>query len=404
MATEVRAEEPELSVYTGPPGFFRSKRFLRLFLPPSVVAVLGAIALLVSGNLALPFQPVVTLTGKVGSEKVAFFQDDEVRRILMANHIQVDVVGSGSRDIATHDVDSFDFVFPAGRPAAATIEDARQQNKGYLRTYRPFISPLVLATYRPYAEALVRAGVATAEPAASGQLPYYYDLDMDGFVGLLGNGKSWNAIGIEGTRNGNHVLAQTSNVCSSNAAATYLALVAFVANNHTPVSQQDQARDLAAKIKPLLVAQGLPDAATADRFTLYLTPEGSGHAPIIVVYEHQYLAYQVQRAQAGGADPSRVLLYPKDHFLAQPELIALTPGGDRLGRLLTTDPGLQRRAMELGLRVLDQDHGDSSANLPQFLRTVGVPAPPPSSDDTTAFLPDLPLLETLITIVGDCPS
>jgi hypothetical protein len=159
--------------------------------------------------------------------------------------------------------------------------------------------------------------------------------------------------------------------------------------------------ELARQIRPLLREQGLP---TRSPDALYFIPEGRGIVPVVVIYEHQYLAYQLQRLDAGAElDGERVLLYPNATFQSEPTLVALTEDAQRLAEYLITDPVLRRRALELGYRVLDPSLGDSSEELPRFLAERGVPAPSMSASYTRALLPDVPLLEAMITTVGDCP-
>src|SRR5262249_140460 len=266
-----------------------------------------------SGNLLLPFDPTVTLEGKMAS-KAALFEDEEFQRLLLKHHIRVHVTRTGSREVATHDIERYDFVFPSGRPSANIIESDRSTQNRYFQTWRLFSSPIVLATYREYAETLAESGVASRQDPGQGR-PLYYTLDMERFLDLERNGRTWNGIGIGRQRNeqgqtvanGNRVLAHNPNVCISNSGGTYLALVAFVENKENPPDEADAAQ-VAQKIKPLLTAQGMPEQ---DLFRSYATPEGKGAAPIIVVYEHQYLAYQLQyQERAGLPDTERVLLYP----------------------------------------------------------------------------------------------
>jgi len=119
-----------------------------------------------------------------------------------------------------------------------------------------------------------------------------------------------------------------------------------------------------------------------------------------VIYEHQYLTHQLRHRELDG---DRVLLYPSTVFQTQSEFIALNEDADRLGRLLITDPDLSRRALELGFRVLDSNREDSSEQLAEFLAERAVPVPSMAASDTRALLPDVPLLETMIVVAGDCP-
>jgi hypothetical protein len=87
-----------------------------------------------------------------------------------------------------------------------------------------------------------------------------------------------------------------------------------------------------------------------------------------MVYEAQFLARAA--AQHGSIGPDRVLAYPEPTVLTKHTLVPLTPGGDRVGRLLTGDPELQRLAVKWGFRTSD------GANVRRYLTERKV-APPP---------------------------
>lgn len=390
-ANRTTTEEPSLTIIRPPRSAFRRKRFLVPFVPSVLVALIGVISLVVSGNVVLKLDRIVVLEGKIAS-KAEFFTDDAVRRILMSHGIQVHLTQVGSREIATSDLDGYDFVFPSGKPTGLLIRNRLQEEGKSFIAYRPFFSPVVLASFRDYAEALVRQGTAKPQPG-----PLYYDLSMDGFVGLMREGTTWRKLGQD---NGNLVLAQTPDVCWSNTAGTYLGLVASVTNgNRAPVTEAE-ALDLATKIKPWLLSQGM---SNEDIPRMYFAPEGRGFAPVVVIYEHQFLAHQLRvKAQTGAVDAKRVLLYPEAQLQSVPEFIGLTESGVRLGELLTADPALRKRALELGLRVLQRDGTLYERQVSEFLGEHGIDPPAIGVGDTEAVLPALPLLEKMIVEVGGC--
>ena len=391
-ANRTTTEEPSFTILNPPKSVFRRKRFLLSFIPSATVALVGVIALLASGTVALPFDRILLIEGKVAS-KSEFFTDDVVRRILMANGIQVHITRAGSRSIALDDLD-YDFVFPSGQPSALLIRNQRRQEHKYAKVYKPFFSPIVLATYRTYAKALRATPQYGTEDDA-----LYFNLSMNDFLKRMEGRETWQAIGVEG--NSNRVLAQTSDICSSNSAATYLGLIAFQANDNQIPQSEVAALALADTIKPWLTSQGLPGDDPAQQ---YLAPEGRGLAPVAVIYEHQYLAYQVRlKRQTGSVDNDRVLLYPEAQVQTVPEFIALTPAGDRLGELITNNPELRQRALELGFRVFEPDGTLSEGRLAGFLHERGIHVPQSGVGDTETFLPALPLLEKMIARVGDCP-
>jgi hypothetical protein len=395
--------EPSLAVRRRPPPRRRRRGLLVASVLMLVAGLVGVGVLLPTGNLLLPFVATVTIEGKTGS-KGDYFLDEQVQRLLLAHHIRVHITQTGSRDVAVHDIEQYDYVFPSGQPAADLILNDRNSTTPpkYVRVFRPFTSPVILATYREYAETLRANGIAT--PQDSSPDPLYYRLDLAKFLDLVAvPGTTWNTIGLQktGVSNGNGILAHSPNICSSNSSGTYMGLVAFVENGNQIPRNIDDADRLANQIKPKVTAQGL---AAADLFRTYITPEGKGVAPIVVVYEHQFLAYQLdQQARTGSVDRSRVLLYPTTNFLAQPQFIALDPLGDRLGQLVTTDSALRKRMVELGYRVLAPTPDAEALPLDAYLRSQNVPVPSSGNDDTTAVLPELPIFEEMIKITGGCP-
>lgn len=397
-------EEPRLDVRRQSSSLWSRRRLLVAFLPVLAAVLTGVAVLAVSGNVLLPFERVVTLEGKMASKR-DFFEDKEVQRLLLKHHIRVHITHSGSREVAIRDISSYDFVFPSGQPAGDLITGQRAAKNQYVKVHRPFVSPLVLATYREYAETLEAAKIVTPQRASGKGRPLYYVVDMQKLLESIDDEKRWNEIGIQnhGITNANRILAQSPDVCGSNSAGTYLALVAFTwhgEKDEVPDTDKE-ADDRAVAVKHLL-EQGLP---AADVFRTYLSPEGKGIAPVVVAYEHQYLAYQVQyQAESKELDSERVLLYPDNKFVTQPQFIALNMKGDRLGELITHDPELRQRAMELGFRILDPSGEVSGDKLSQFLRGRDIPVPSMEGDNTRTSMPRLRFLERMISIVGDCPA
>ncbi|MGW6908201.1 hypothetical protein [Streptomyces sp. NPDC054940] len=393
------------------------------------LALTGLIALLVTGNALRPFDRITTIEARMAS-KSDYFKDPEVQRLLLRHGLRVDIHRLGSRGIATQSLKGMDAVFPSGQPAAKQILN-RQDHSA--RSVRPFVTPLVLGTFRAYAETLESMGVATAQRAADGGKTLYYDLDMGEFMGLLdgrtGEGNqdlvgdqdrdedperadTWNGIGFDkagGRSNSGRVLVRTSSVCESNAAGTYLSILAFVKNgDSTPgAGEADKAKAMAKAqkvarlIKPLIDLQGMWADEQADS---YLSDLGESIAPISLIYEHQYLAHQIEYEQKyGKQDTDRVLLYPTPYALTEPQLISLSDNGDRLVRVIQDDPELRQRAIELGFRVRFSGEDGTSDQLNAYLSEHGIQVPTPNRDETKVYEPDLDVLEEIINSVGSCP-
>ncbi|MEU8800401.1 hypothetical protein [Spirillospora sp. NPDC048819] len=401
-------DEPLLGI-AHPPRFWTSP-FGRSFMISVSVAVVGTVTLLVS--TFWPTAQISTIHGIMAS-KQDFFNDEEVQRLLRKHEIRVEVTARGSSEVAfevlNQETQRYDFAFPSGQPAADLIKNERRSRGLHTATTRLFTSPIVLASYREYAETLVRNGAADRHSGGPGGA-LYYTLDTAKFIELGKRGKTWNDLGIDrytnpdgsSITNGNRVLVHTPGVCRSNSGATYLGLAAFVENGGEPAQTEAEVDRIAGEIQPLFTASGMPESKP---WRSYITPEGKSQGPIVVVYEHQYFAYQQShRSRTGRVDTGRVLLYPKQEFQTDPEYISLKPGaGDRLGTLLHTDPELRRRMMQLGFRVIDDTDSTGTRRLFELLAGQGVPTPDERTDYTSAELPRLSLLQRLIDAVGGCP-
>ncbi|MFC4033116.1 hypothetical protein ACFO3J_16710 [Streptomyces polygonati] len=383
----------------------RPRHWLRSLLrrASTITAVLAVLAsgtvIAVSGKLLLPFQQVTTLHGRLASIG-DFFEDPQVVRILRKHGLRVEVSLAGSRQVATGSLEGLDFVFPSGKPASDLIWDHRHHQGLYENSSQPFESPLVLASFREYAETLVDQGIAVPQPAAPGQPQLYYTIDMSKFLKRTADSPSWNDLGVarHGLPNGNAVVAQTSDICDSNSADSYLSLVAFAANDNRPPTE-DEVPDVARRIKGLLLQQSPSD----DLYSSYTSAHGPSTDPIAVLYEHQYLAYQAgYQAAHGGVDTERVLLYPKSPSRSQPHFIALDRKADRLGTLLGKDPELRRRATELGYQILPDDNSQA---LDRYLDSRHIPSPNTYVNDLTeAKMPPWGVLEDMIAAVKPCPT
>ncbi|MGH3613627.1 MAG: hypothetical protein ACRDRK_13760 [Pseudonocardia sp.] len=397
MAVDTDVDEPLLTVRPQRKPFFLRHRFLRAFIPAAALAVIG-FALLVPSYLLLPFEQLVTVDGVMGAT-AAFFKDDQVSEILLhKHHMRVSITIQGSLEAVRVDLDSVDFEFPSGQVGALLLgRRMEDESRETFNQPKPFRSPIVLATYREYAETLVMSQVATPKPD-QGDDPIYYDLDLSRFLMLFDEKKTWNDLGIRGRggENSNLVLASTTSPCKSNGAATYLGMVACVRNpDGGAVSGMRQAESVAAAVRPFFTSSGLPTDNPEQYFDFL---PADGFPPIIVLYEHQYLDHQLKHvAGTGTLDQERVLLYPTPTSVAETEFIPLTVDGDNLGRLITDDPELRRRATELGFRLVDPIPGERT--LPELLNENGVPVPV-QTDATVAALPRVRLLETMIERVG----
>ncbi|MET9290106.1 three-helix bundle dimerization domain-containing protein [Nocardia beijingensis] len=287
---------------------------------------------------AAPAAPLTVVHGVVGSEKMPFFQDPEVIDALARNGVRVEAEPAGSRQIATSiDLTRFDFAFPSSEQAAERIQ--RQRN--VTAKYTPFSSPMAIATFTPITDLLTRAGAVRP-----GQVP---TLDLRRYLELVRNGTRWDELPDNAAYPvRKNILISTTDPRSSNSAAMYLAAASYVANNNTIVQGPNAEQAVLPAVSRLFVGQGYTENTTEGPFNNYLAT-GMGPTPLAWIYEAQYVEATVR----GQIKPGMTLLYPSPTVLSRHTLVPFGATGDRLGRLLSTDPELQRLAAEHGFRTND---------------------------------------------------
>lgn len=286
-----------------------------------------------------PAAAIATLHGVVGSEKMPFFTDPRVVQALARDGVKVAVDPAGSRQIATSvDLSHYDFAFPSSAPAAERIQRARN----ITTKYTPFSSPMAIATFKPIADLLAKAGVVKQEGTTT-------TLDIARYLDLVNNGESWDQLAdnaIYPVRK--NILISTTDPNTSNSAAMYIAVASFVANGNAIVRGATAEQFVLPQLSKLFLGQGYTENTSEGPFKQYLA-DGMGPNPMAWIYEAQYVDATVQ----GKIKPEMVLMYPSPTVLSQHTLIPLTPAGDRIGQLLSTDVELQRLAAEHGFRTND---------------------------------------------------
>jgi hypothetical protein len=267
-----------------------------------------------------------------------FFQDPKVIDALARGGVRVEVEPAGSRQIATSiDLAKFDFAFPSSEQAAERIQ--RQRN--VTAEYTPFSSPMAVATFAPIADLLTRTGAVRPGPVPT--------LDLRRYLELVRNGTRWDELpGNTAYPVRKNILISTTDPRSSNSAAMYLAAASYAANNNTIVQGQTAEQAVLPAVSRLFVGQGYTENTTEGPFNNYLAT-GMGPTPMAWIYEAQYVEALVR----GQIKPGMTLVYPSPTVLSRHTLVPFGETGDRLGRLLSTDPELQRLAAEHGFRTND---------------------------------------------------
>jgi len=296
--------------------------------------------------------------GVSGSEKEPFFRDPEVQAVFARNGLKVQVDYAGSREIASLDLSTYGFAFPAGVAAADKIRRERKVTK----RYEPFFTPMAVGTFKPIADVLVRNKVA--RPLGNS----YYQLDMHAYLGLVARNARWTDLEGNGAYPARKALLITStDVRTSNSAAQYLAIASNVANGDNVVQSRAQADKVLPRVAPLFLRQGYTETTSEGPFEDYLAI-GAGKTPMVMIYEAQFLARAAAKDPA--ITPDRVLMYPDPTVLTKHTLVPFTPDGDRVGQLLTNDPDLKRLAVKYGFRTAD------AAAVKRYLEERKVAEPP----------------------------
>jgi hypothetical protein len=304
-----------------------------------VVVVAAAVVIVNIGQEKKPAAaPLALVRGVIGSEKKAFFEDPRVSKALAARGMEVEVEPAGSRQIATSiDLAKYDFAFPSSAPAADRIQRQRHVST----KYTPFSSPMAIATFRPIVDLLAKKGVVK-----KGKVPFFR---VDRYLDLVATGVKWNRLkGNTAYPVAKNILVSTTDPRSSNSAAMYLAIAGYVANGGSVVHGAVAEKKVLPLVTRLFTDQGYTDNTSEGPFNEYLKV-GMGPTPMVWIYEAQF----VEAAARGRTKPEMVLMYPSPTVLSQHTLVPLTASGDRVGRLLSTDPELQRLAAEHGFRSDD---------------------------------------------------
>ncbi|WP_245671259.1 three-helix bundle dimerization domain-containing protein [Nocardia amamiensis] len=322
-----------------------NKRFAPLAAAAAVIVVVLAVVFAVRQPVSeppaaapAPAPAPIVVRGVVGSEKMAFFQDPKVIDALARNGVRVEVEPAGSRQIATTiDLAKYDFAFPSSEQAAERIQ--RQRN--VTAKYTPFSSPMAIATFTPIADLLAGAGAVRQGPVST--------LDLRRYLELVRNGTRWDELpGNTAYPVRKNILISTTDPRSSNSAAMYVAAASYVVNGNTIVQGQAAEQAVLPALARLFVGQGYTENTTEGPFNNYLAT-GMGPTPMVWIYESQYVEATVR----GQVKPDMTLLYPSPTVLSRHTLVPFGATGDRLGRLLSTDPELQRLAAEHGFRAND---------------------------------------------------
>jgi hypothetical protein len=299
---------------------------------------------------------IVDVKGMIGSEKDSFFADPRVVEALAAKGIRAKVEKVGSREIASRDLKAYDFAFPSGAPAAIALQNKAKAKQ----VYPTFFTPMAVASWRLLLPVLEKEGIVRKTDGA------YYIVDMKRLLALGEKGVRWRDLKDNTVfPTGKSILINSTDVRKSNSAAMYLALASYIVNDSNVVDDDEQAARILPFVTSLFLRQGLQESSSAGPFEDYTTM-GLGKAPLVMIYESQFLEYQSKRAHP---NPDMVLLYPQPTLYSKHIVVPFTENGRRLGEALATDPELQKLAAQYGYRTSAPEY------FADFLKTKQLEAP-----------------------------
>lgn len=331
------------------------------------------------------------VTGVVGSEKVAFFEDPAVQEVFASHGYDVQVQKSGSWRMASLDgLTEFDFAFPASEIAAQHI--VTNHKDAVRSTHKPFFSPIAIATFTPIMEILEQSGAASKDAAGR------WRIDMATYLELAKNDTRWNQLpGAAGTYNSpRSVLMTSTDIRTSNSAGMYLALSSYVLNGNSVITSQQQAGAHLELLTKLFVAQGYAGASSTAPFDDYLS-QGMGAVPMVVVYEGQFLEEQLKpnsRIRDG-----MVLAYPDPTIFSVHTGTTFSENGQAVMQLLETDPKLAELLAAHGFRP----QGENAGAFDSFLESQQLAGSFPTASEfvNIAQEPSYEVLDYMLTQIGN---
>ncbi|MBO1902219.1 hypothetical protein J4H92_09700 [Leucobacter weissii] len=355
----------------------------------AAVLVVQLLGLGRGGSDGRPSGPLTVVQGVVGSEKQAFFDDPEVQRVFADHGFDVRVTSSGSLRMASlPDLAENDFAFPASAIAAKNIED---KVDGVVGTHELFFSPMAVATFQPILDLLAENGVA--EQGADDK----WVIDIAAYLELVAADTRWNQLeGSEAYASPRTVLITSTDIRSSNSAAMYLSLAAYVLADNSVVTSQTQAQKLLPELGKLFLAQGYSGSSSAAPFATYLA-QGMGAVPMVMIYEGQFLEELIK--ENSRITDEMVLAYPSPTFFSTHTGVTFSEHGEQVMRVISEDAELARLLAVHGFRAT----GDNQALFTEFVAEQGLEAEfaSPGSFVNIAQEPSYEVLDYLLTRIGE---
>lgn len=319
---------------------------------------------------------VAEIKGMVSSEKESYFLDPKVIEVLLTKYsLRVKVEKIGSREIVSRELKGYDFAFPAGLPTAVVL-----QKKAHAKHIYPiYFSPMAIASWKKLLPTMEKAGLVKKNSDT------FYSFDMKRALDMMEKRTRWRDLKDNTVYStSKSLMINSADVRKSNSAAMYLALASYVANDNNVVDDAEQANKVLPLMTVLFMRQGLQEASVAGPFEDYTTM-GLGKAPLVIIYENQFLEYQSKREKP---NTDMVLLYPQPTLYTKNLIVPFTEYGHKLGNAMASDPELQKLAAQYGYRTFSPEY------FTAFLKEKKLTAP--ADIDDVVDPPSYEMLERMI--------
>jgi hypothetical protein len=278
------------------------------------------ISSLSSGSSAIPKGALVIVTGRAGSEKIAFLQSEKVQQLLAEQGLKVNVKKVGSVEMMQEATNDDDFLWPASQ---INVESFKTSTSGtrLQQSADIFNSPIVLYSWDIVTEALIKAGIVQHKEGVN------YIVDLPKLLELVKAKKQWKEIGLAQLYGS--IIIRTTDPSKSNSGNMFAALTANTLNNGEVVAA-DTVDNVLPQVKDFYARLGYMEQSSSDLFDKFLQ-QGVGAYPMIVGYENQLVEYSLLHKEHLELLKAKVrILYPVPTVWASHPLIVMTDKGKNL--------------------------------------------------------------------------
>lgn len=294
-----------------------------------------------------PTTPAPTLTGQggltqvsmaMGSEDLAFFGDPRVVAEFKKQGLQVNATaGLGSVDLALRlNPKGYDAFFLSSQ----VLADVAENRLGPHPEYVPFSTQLEVFTWKPLLPFLRQLGIVNS----AGQF------DILQYLNVVRNGTTWRQIpGNTWYANPNQVLVRTTDPGKSNSGAMFISAAGYVLYTQAQHKSMNYGLQWISAVSPeigqLISKEGEMPETTNEEYLDYRRG-GENGAPLALGYQAEFQGIQ---PPAVGELPLAAVALPLDYPIACDHVVfALTGLGQRVGKLLASDPVLLQLAQQYG--------------------------------------------------------